>query len=138
LQPLYNLARREAFERELEPLCEDMGLGVITYSSLARGFFSGKYRPGDSLPSTARAGGVQANYMNERGFRALEAARSVAAEHNATPAQVALAWNLSRPSITAPIASATTPEQARELVGAADVRLDAEGLTMLEQASSWR
>ena len=138
LQPLYNLARRDAFERELEPLCRDQQLGVITYSSLGSGFFSGKYRPGQPPPTSARAGGVQANYMNERGLAILDAVEQVAGNCNATPGQVALAWLLAQPSITAPIASATTPEQARELLGAADVRLDADALALLNQASDWR
>lgn len=138
LQPLYNLARREAYERELQPVCREHGLGVITYSSLASGFFSGKYRPGEPLPETARAGGVQNNYMNARGFSIVDALREVAASHSATPGQVALAWILARPEITAPIASATTPDQARELAGAAELKLDAEELEMLDQVSEWR
>jgi aryl-alcohol dehydrogenase-like predicted oxidoreductase len=138
LQPLYNLARRDAFERELEPLCRDQQLGVITYSSLGSGFFSGKYRPGQPTPTSARANGVQANYMNERGLAILDAVEQVAGNCNATPGQVALAWLLAQPTITAPIASATTPEQARELLGAADVRLDADALALLNQASDWR
>jgi aryl-alcohol dehydrogenase-like predicted oxidoreductase len=138
LQPLYNLARRESFERELEPLCRDQQLGVFTYSSLGSGFFSGKYRPGQPAPSSARAGGVQANYVNERGLAILDAVEQVAGNCNATTGQVALAWLLAQPSITAPIASATTPEQVRELLGAADVRLDADALQLLDQASAWR
>ena len=138
LQPLYNLARREPYEREMEAVCRDQGLGVITYSSLASGFFSGKYRPGRSLPDSARASGVQRGYMNEQGFRILDAVDAVASGLGATPAQVALAWILARPGITAPIASATSPEQARELLGAAELTLDAEALGRLDEVSAWR
>lgn len=138
LQPVYNLARRAEYERDLEPLCRERGLGVITYSSLASGFFSGKYRRGQALPPTARASGVERNYMNDRGFRILEAVEAVAADHRATPGQVALAWILARPGITAPIASATTAEQARELLGAADLRLDPAAITALDEASAWQ
>jgi aryl-alcohol dehydrogenase-like predicted oxidoreductase len=136
LQPLYNLARREAYERELEPMCREMGLGVITYSSLASGFFSGKYRRGEPLPTTARSRGVETNYMNERGFRILDAVQRVANNLGATSGQVALAWIIARPGITAPIASATSVEQVRELLGAADVRLDAAALATLDEASA--
>jgi len=137
IQPLYNLARREPFEREMQAVCRDQGLGVITYSSLASGFFSGKYRSGRSLPDSARATGVQRGYMNEQGFRILDAVDAVAANLNATPAQVALAWIMARPTITAPVASATSPEQVRELLGAAELTLDPEALRMLDAASAW-
>lgn len=138
LQPRYNLAAREEYERELEPLCQEQGIGVITYSSLASGFLSGKYRAGQPLPSSARAQGVQRGYMNERGFAILDAVERVAREQGATPGQVALAWILARPAITAPIASTTSVEQTRELLGAADVRLSAETLAILDAASAWR
>ncbi|RIK47337.1 MAG: aldo/keto reductase [Chloroflexi bacterium] len=138
LQPLYNLARREAYERELQAVCREHELGVITYSSLASGFFSGKYRSDAPLPESARAGGVQNNYMNARGFAALDALREVAAGHNATTGQVALAWILSRPEITAPIASATTADQARELAGAAALRLTSDEVAHLDQVTDWR
>ena len=79
LQPKYNLVIRDEYERELEPLCLEQEVGVIPYSSLASGFLSGKYRAGEALPKTARAGGVEKNYMNERGFRVLAAVEKVAA-----------------------------------------------------------
>ena len=90
LQPKYNLVIRDEYERELEPLCLEQGLGVIPYSSLASGFLSGKYRRGGELPATARAAGVQKGYMTERGFTVLAAVEKVAAGVGATPAQVAL------------------------------------------------
>ena len=137
VQPFYNLAGREEYERELEPLCRELEIGVIPYSALASGFLSGKYRAGQAMPSSARAGGVQKRYMNERGFAVLAAVDKVAADSGATPAQVALAWLLARPGITAPIVSATTVEQTRELLGAADLQLSAEAVAALRAASAW-
>jgi aryl-alcohol dehydrogenase-like predicted oxidoreductase len=138
LQPLYNLVEREAFERELEPLCREHELGVITYSSLASGFLTGKYAPGKPLPQSRRAQGVQNRYMNERSFRILAEVERVASRFHATPAQVALAWIIARPGVTAPIASATSVEQIRELLGAVELQLDAEAITALNKASEWR
>src|SRR5438132_11022985 len=107
IQPKYNLVFRDEYERELEPLCHEQQIGVIPYSTLGSGFLSGKYRAGQPLPATARAGGVQKTYMNDRGFAILTAVEKVASKVGATPAQVALSWLVHRPGMTAPIASAT-------------------------------
>ena len=138
LQPKYNLVIRDEYERELEPLCLEQEVGVIPYSSLASGFLSGKYRAGEALPKTARAGGVEKTYMNDRGFRVLAAVEKVAAAANATAAQVSLSWLAHRPGITAPIASATTVPQLKELVGGIELKLDADATAALDQASAWR
>ena len=138
LQPKYNLVFRDEYERELEPLCLEQSVGVIPYSSLGSGFLSGKYRRGADLPATARAGGVQKTYMTDRGFAVLEAIDKVAAAAGATPAQVALSWLAHRPGITAPIASATSVEQLRELIGGVELRLGEEATTALDKASAWR
>jgi aryl-alcohol dehydrogenase-like predicted oxidoreductase len=138
LQPKYNLVIRDEYERELEGLCLEQGVGVIPYSSLASGFLSGKYHRGESLPATARAAGVQKTYMNERGFAVLAAVEKVAAGAGATPAQVALSWLVHRPGITAPIASATSVAQLQEIAGAVDLKLDAEATKTLDQASAWK
>ena len=138
LQPKYNLVIRDEYERELEPLCLEQGVGVIPYSSLASGFLSGKYHRGGDLPPTARAAGVQKIYMNDRGFAILAAVEKVAAGVGATPAQVALSWLAHRPGITAPIASATSVTQLREIVGAIELELDAEAAATLDQASAWK
>jgi aryl-alcohol dehydrogenase-like predicted oxidoreductase len=138
LQPKYNLVIRDEYERELEPLCLEQGVGVIPYSSLASGFLSGKYQRGGDLPSTARAAGVQKTYMNERGFAVLAAVEKVAAGVGATPAQVALSWLAHRRGITAPIASATSVAQLKEIAGAVELKLDAEATTTLDQASAWK
>ena len=138
LQPKYNLVFRDEYERELEPLCLEQDVAVIPYSSLASGFLSGKYRRGAALPSTARAGGVQKTYMNDRGFTILEAVEKVAAASGATPAQVSLSWLAHRPGITAPIASATTVPQLQELLGGIELRLDDDAIETLDRASAWR
>jgi aryl-alcohol dehydrogenase-like predicted oxidoreductase len=138
LQPPYNLVNRTEYERDLEALCIEQGLGVITYSSLASGFLSGKYRPGKDVPSSPRAKGIQERYMNEKGFSVLEQLDRVAAAHHATVAQVALAWIMTRPGITAAIASATSVEQLRELLGAVELSLNEEDMQSLEKVSAWR
>ena len=138
LQPKYNLVFRDEYERELEPLCREQGVGVIPYSSLGSGFLSGKYRPGAALPSTARAAGVQKGYMNDRGFAVLAAIDKAAGKVGATAAQVALSWLAHRPGITAPIASATSVTQLKELLGGIELRLEEETTAELERASAWR
>jgi aryl-alcohol dehydrogenase-like predicted oxidoreductase len=138
LQPLYNLLNREEYERDLEPLCREQGIGVITYSSLASGFLSGKYRQGEDLPVSGRARSVQSRYMNEKNFAVLEHVRRIAAEQKATMVQVALAWIIARPGITAPIASATSLEQIHELLGAVELRLDDATLAELDRVSAWQ
>ena len=136
IQPPYSLVQRAEYERELEPYCREHNVGVIAYSSLASGFLTGKYRPGQELPSTPRAGGIQQKYMNERGFAVVAELDRVAEAHGATPAQVALAWLIARPGITAPIASATTVPQLRELMGAVDLTLDADSIRALDRVST--
>ena len=135
LQPLFNLYDRVDYEKELEPLCRQKGLGVISYFSLASGFLTGKYRSEDDLSKRARAGFVK-KYLNERGFRILEALDRVAQQYNMTPAKVALAWLISQPSITAPIASATNLEQLSELIEATTIELNPFAIDLLNQASA--
>jgi len=137
LQPQYSLAERSDFESELEPLCLDQGIGVIPYSPLAAGFLTGKYRRGQPLPQSGRAEGVRNRYMNDEGFGLLDCIDEVAARHEANAAQVSLAWLLARPGITAPITSANTVEQWRDLSGAVDVHLTPEDIEALTEASSW-
>jgi aryl-alcohol dehydrogenase-like predicted oxidoreductase len=136
LQPLYNLYDRETFEKELEPICIEHGLGVIGYYSLASGFLSGKYRSEHDLSKSPRGGGIK-KYLNERGFRILAALDRVAGELQSTPAGVALAWLIARPSVTAPIASATSIEQLNALIKATGLKLDASSIALLNNASEW-
>lgn len=118
LQPNYNFIDRQAYESDARPVCLAETVGVIPYFSLARGFLTGKYQPGQAVPATARAGGVQKSYFNDAGWAALSKIENAARALNATPAQVALAWLMAQPDITAPIASATTSAQTAELLGA--------------------
>jgi aryl-alcohol dehydrogenase-like predicted oxidoreductase len=135
LQPLYNLVERPAFEAKLEAVCVQHGLGVIPFYALASGFLSGKYRSEADLSKSARGQGVK-KYLNPRGLRVLSALDSVAQRLNATPAQVALAWQIARPSVTAPIASATSLAQLADLVAAARLALDAQAMQALNEASA--
>ncbi|WP_306590031.1 aldo/keto reductase [Geothrix sp. 21YS21S-4] len=134
LQPEYNLYDRQGYEGALRDLALAEGLGVITYFSLARGFLSGKYRSEADLGQSVRGGGIKA-YLNERGFRILGALEQVAARHGAKPAEVALAWLMARPGVTAPIASATTPAQLDSLIRAASLALAPEDLAVLKEGS---
>ncbi|MDA8424277.1 MAG: aldo/keto reductase [Nitrospiraceae bacterium] len=134
LQPRYNLYDRAEYERTLEPLCRERGLGVITYYSLASGFFSGKYRSEKDLSKSVRGLGVKI-YMNDRGFRILKALDQVARHYRSTPASVSLAWLMARPGMTAPIASATSPDQLHDLIAATKLELDEESIRLLNTAS---
>ena len=134
LQPHYNLYDRAEYEAELEPLCLEQGLGVICYFGLAKGFLTGKYRSRADLGKSPRGDGIT-DYLDARGTRILAALDEVAAELRATPAQVALAWLIARPSVTAPIASATGPEQLEDLIAAASLPLGPEAVARLDTAS---
>ena len=135
LQPHYNLVHRYEYEAELAPLCEREGIGVIPYSPLAAGFLTGKYRPGQPPPKSARAGRVR-EYMNPPGFAAVEALAAVAAAHNTTLAAVALAWQMTKPAITAPIIGANSPEQLAGILPAANLALTPEEIATLDRVSA--
>ncbi|HUB11106.1 MAG TPA: aldo/keto reductase [Acetobacteraceae bacterium] len=135
LQPLYNLVERREFEGDLERLCLREKLGVIPYYSLASGFLTGKYRSAADAEGRARGSRVT-KYLNDAGFRVVAALDEVAKRSNATPAQIALAWMIARPSITAPIASATSVEQLREIMRAPEIRLDSDAITLIDKASA--
>jgi aryl-alcohol dehydrogenase-like predicted oxidoreductase len=134
LQPLYNLVERPAFEADLAALCQSEQIGVINYYALAAGFLTGKYRSEADLGKSPRGGGVK-KYLNERGLAVLKALDEVAAKHKATPAQVALAWLIARPGVTAPIASATSVEQLQDIVHATALTLSPQDMEALNTAS---
>jgi aryl-alcohol dehydrogenase-like predicted oxidoreductase len=134
LQPLYNLCDRAVFEKELQPLCLERGVGVINFYALAAGFLTGKYRSTADASKSAR-GAKACTYLTPRGLRILDALDQVAAQHHAQPGEVAIAWLLRQPGITAPIASATSLEQLQSLVNAATLQLDAAALDLLNAAS---
>jgi aryl-alcohol dehydrogenase-like predicted oxidoreductase len=135
-QPEYNLYNREKFETEYEQICLDNQLGVINYYALASGFLTGKYRSEADLSKSARGGGMK-DYMNDRGFRILKALDEVSEQYNSSPASVALAWLIARPSVTSPIASVTNLNQLQDLTRAASLKLDMEGISILDEASAW-
>lgn len=134
LQPHYNLCERAGYERDLEPLCREAGLGVIPYFSLAAGFLTGKYRSEADLAKSPRGQGVK-KYLDARGLCILDALDQVAKQTASTPTAVALAWLLARPSITAPIASATSPAQLDMLIAGTRLQLDASAVALLDRAS---
>jgi aryl-alcohol dehydrogenase-like predicted oxidoreductase len=136
LQPLYNLYDREEFERDLQPLCLREQVGVINYYALAAGFLTGKYRSAADATKSQRGASTVKKYLNPRGLRILAALDQVAERTGHTPAQVAIAWVMAQPAITSPIASATSVQQLQELVQAAQLKLDAEALALLDKASA--
>lgn len=135
IQPEYNLYDRASYEREIEPVAVAHRLGVVVYYSLASGFLSGKYRSPTDLAGKARGSRVE-KYLNERGLRILGALDRVAERHASTPATIALAWLIARPSVTAPIASATSIEQLKSLAAAVHLSLSADDIRELDEASA--
>lgn len=135
LQPLYNLIDRAAYEAELKAVCAREQLGVLPYFALASGFLTGKYRNEADLAGSSRGAFVK-HHLNERGLRILSALDQVAADYDATPARVALAWLIAQPTVTAPIASATSLSQLDELVKATELQLDGAALARLDAASA--
>jgi aryl-alcohol dehydrogenase-like predicted oxidoreductase len=135
LQPHYNLVERRGFEGNLENLCLKEKLGVIPYYSLASGFLTGKYRSAADAEGRARESRV-VKYLDDSGFRVLDALDAVAQRYNAKPVQVALAWMIARPSITAPIASATNVTQLQEIMRAPEIRLDSDAIALIDRASA--
>ncbi len=135
LQPEYNVYDRAGYEAQLEPLVLKEKIGVIGYFSLARGFLTGKYRSEADLKQSARGAGVK-GYLNPRGERILKALDEVAKQRGATMAQVSLAWLMARPGITAPIASATSVTQLKDIAGAMRVVLSGDDVRVIDQASA--
>jgi len=135
LQPEYNLVARKGYESDLEPLVRREHIGVAPYYSLASGFLTGKYREKGDLAKSAARGGAVAKYLDPHGLHILEVLDAIASEHEATPAQVALAWLMARPGITAPIASATNATQVRDIAAATRLTLSPSEITQLDQAS---
>jgi aryl-alcohol dehydrogenase-like predicted oxidoreductase len=135
LQPLYNLYARDGFEGALRDVAKAAGLAVMPYYALARGFLTGKYRSEADLAGHARGGG-NAQYLNPRGMRILEALDAAAAAEDATPAEVALAWLMAQQGVTAPVASATSEAQVESLVRATRLELGADSLARLDAASA--
>ena len=135
LQPLYNLVDRKGFEADYAPICRDEGLGVIPYYALAAGFLTGKYRSAAEAAANPARGGKVKGYFDARGVAILKALDEVAGRHQATSAQVALAWLIARPPVTAPIVSATSVAQLTDIMKAPQLKLSAEDMAALDAAS---
>ncbi len=131
LQPPGNLYDR-SFETEYKNVVEKNNLGLITYSSLASGFLSGKYKTEEDFSKSVRGKGMS-KFMNERGKKVLKALNDVADEHNYPPAAVALAWLIQHPLVTAPIASATKEKQLNELMQATEINLSESDVERLNE-----
>jgi aryl-alcohol dehydrogenase-like predicted oxidoreductase len=136
LQPLYNLSDRREFETELEQICREEKLGVINYYSLAAGFLTGKYRSIEEGARHPGRGGRLKRYLDARGMRILDALDKVTARHNAAPAQIALAWLIAKPIVTAPIVSVTSLRQLGEILKAPQIKLSQEDIAVLDAAGA--
>lgn len=136
LQPLYSLADRQRFETDYADICRREQLGVITFYSLAAGFLTGKYRSAEDAAGNAARGGKVKGYFDDRGLAILKALDAVAARHDATPAQVALAWLIAQPLVTAPIVSATSLAQLADILKAPTLTLSPDDLADLDKASA--
>jgi aryl-alcohol dehydrogenase-like predicted oxidoreductase len=137
LQPHYNLAHREEFEREMAELVGKYGIGVIPYSPLEGGFLTGKYKMDRSLPDSARAERIRDRHFGERNFALLEGMEEIGAAHGHGVLQVALAWLLTKPLVTAPIVGANTVEQLQSSLTAVGFRLSPAEMQELDDLSDW-
>ncbi|MGI4983541.1 MAG: aldo/keto reductase, partial [Janthinobacterium lividum] len=135
-QPEYNLYDREKYEQDVEPAVIELQLGVVNYYALASGFLSGKYRSEKDLQQSKRGQTVK-KYLDERGRRILAALDDVAAAQHSSPTAVALAWQIARPGITAPIVSATSLEQLKALGAAIELQLTPQEIASLTEASAY-
>ena len=139
IQPEYSLLSptRANFERELMPLCAEYGIGVVPWSPLGGGMLTGKYKRGQPLPESVRADENSARRFSDQNFDVVDALEEVATPLGAKPAQVALAWMLAQPAMTAPIIGANSVTQLQELLGTVDVKLSADDLAKISRASDW-
>ncbi len=135
LQPPYSLVRRADFERETEAVCLDQGIGVIPYSPLQGGFLTGKYRRGQ-VPNSERAEGLK-RYFTEQNYALIDLLEQLGQQYNATVTQMSLAWMLQRPAVSAPIVGANSVEQLNDSLGSLNVKLSAEDVKAIDEASAW-
>jgi aryl-alcohol dehydrogenase-like predicted oxidoreductase len=135
-QPPYSLVRRADFEREQEAVCLDQGVGVIPYSPLQGGFLTGKYRR-EAIPDSKRAEGLK-KYFTDKNYQLIDLLEERGKAHNASVAQMALAWLLQRPVITSPIIGANSVEQLKDTLGSLEVELTQEDVVAIDQASNWK
>ncbi len=138
LQPHYSLVHRAEFERELQPLCLDQGIGVIPYSPLAGGFLTGKYRRDTPLPDSVRADGVRSRYLNEQGFTAVDKLEEIGKAHDASIAQTAIAWVLANTAVSSAIIGANSIAQLEDTMKGAKVNLTSEEKAALDVTTAWK
>ena len=136
LQPLFNLYDRAVYEKELQPLCVKENIGVINFYALAAGFLTGKYRGADDAAKSARGANTVKKYLNDRGLKILAALDEASKRTGAPPACIAIAWVMAQPGIASPIASASNVDQLQEIVRAAQLKLDAQTMELLDAASA--
>jgi aryl-alcohol dehydrogenase-like predicted oxidoreductase len=134
VQPAYNLYDRR-IEKDLQPLCEKEGVGIISYYALASGFLTGKYRGEEDLKKSVRGKGV-AQYLNVKGMTILNALDALASKYKTSQASIALAWLMTRKAVVAPIASATSTDQLTELLKSVAINLDEDSLKLLSEIDS--
>ncbi|MFW9845779.1 MAG: aldo/keto reductase [Candidatus Thorarchaeota archaeon] len=137
LQPPYSLARRRDYEKHLEPVIKKYDVGVISYSPLGGGFLTGRYTR-DSTPDSKRAETITTRYAKERNFRIVESLKEIAQTHDATVAQIALAWVLASETVTAPIIGANSVDQLNQNVGALDIKISSDDMERLNEVSDWQ
>lgn len=135
-QPHYSLVERENFERNVLPFVKKYGLAVIPYSPLGRGFLTGKYRRGQPLPDSGRRSAVE-GLLTEKNFALLDRLEELGSARGKTPAQMALGWLLTKEFVAAPIIGANTPEQLANSLGAAGLKLSADEMKVLDEATAW-
>lgn len=138
LQPHYSLVNRAEFERELQAVCLDQGVGVIPYSPLGAGFLTGKYRRDTELPDSSRAQRIKDRYMNDEGFGIIDKLEEIGNAHDATIAQTAIAWVIANPAVTSAIIGANSRQQLEDTIKGGDVTLSAEEKAALDEASAWK
>lgn len=137
VQPHYSLMHRAEFERELQSLCLDQGIGVIPYSPLAAGFLTGKYRRDQALPDSARVSGIRERYLNERGFAVIDKLDEIAQDHGATIAQIAIAWLLANTAVSSAIIGANSIAQLEDTAHGAAITLKVAEKEILDELTTW-
>lgn len=137
VQPHYNLMHRAEFERELQPLCLDQGVGVIPYSPLAGGFLTGKYRKDTPLPDSPRAKRIQEQYMTAQGFAAIDTLEAIGKQYEATIAQMSIAWILANPAVSSAIIGANSISQLEDTLKGAEIGLTAVEKEQIDQTTKW-
>lgn len=138
LQPHYSLVNRAEFERELQPLCLDQGVGVIPYSPLGGGFLTGKYRRDTALPESPRAKRIKERYFNEQNFTAVDLLEKIGQKHEATIAQTAVAWNLANPAVSSVIIGANSVEQLEDTIRGGEVVLSQAEKEKIDEVTAWQ